>query len=31
MFRAALLHIIRKHYSVYTAIDICHGFILTGC
>ena len=32
MFQAALLLIIiRMHYSVYTAIDICHGFILTGC
>jgi hypothetical protein len=31
MFRAGLLFIIRRYYSVYTAICICHAFILTGC
>jgi len=30
MFRAALLLIIRKYYSVYAAIGICYAFMLTG-
>jgi len=31
MFRAGLLRIIKRNYSVYTAIGICHASMLTGC
>jgi len=31
MFRAGLLLIIRRYYSVYTAASICHAFVLSGC
>jgi hypothetical protein len=31
MFLAGLLLTIRRHCCVYTAVDMCHVFMLTGC
>ena len=31
MFKAGLLLVIRRYYSVYTAADICYALLLTGC
>jgi len=31
MFRAGLLLVISRYYSVYAAIGICLAFMLTGC
>jgi hypothetical protein len=31
MFLAGLLHLIRRYLSVYTAVSMCHAFMLAGC
>ena len=31
MFLEGLLLIIRRYYSVYIAVGLCHAFMLTGC
>ena len=31
LFRSGLLLIIGKYYSVYTAVGMCHAFMLAGC
>ena len=31
IFRGDLLLVNRRYFSVYTAIGMCHAFILAGC
>jgi len=31
LFRAGLLLIIRRYFSVCAGIDMCHAFMLPGC
>jgi len=31
VFRAGLLLIIRRYFSVYTALGMCHVLMLAGC
>jgi len=31
MFQVCLLPIIRRYFSVYVAVGMCHAFMLAGC